>query len=108
MGRVSVYLSSYILNAFIPFLDNLDWHSKKELDYKDWKLILSLKQKGWHLSELGKEVITVLMNGARMNNNRLSTNTENLKNSNLIDIKELEAKIKYLLSNFNLEVHENG
>lgn len=80
MRRVSVFFSSYILNVLVPFLDNLDWHSKKELDYKDWKLILilNLKQKGWHLSDLGKEVITSIIN--IMNNKRLSTNTEKLKN----------------------------
>jgi len=30
---------------------------KNFFDYKDWKLVITLKQKGWHLSDQGKEVI---------------------------------------------------
>lgn len=101
MGRVVTHFSGYIFNVLIPFLDKLDWLSKKNLDYKDWKLILSLKQKGWHFSELGREIITTLIN--RMNNNRLSTN-----NYSATDITDLENKIKYLLENSNFEIHDNG
>ena len=35
MCRVSIYLSSYITNVLVPFLDSLTWLSKKELDYLD-------------------------------------------------------------------------
>jgi hypothetical protein len=57
MARVFSNYSGYINNVLIPFLDKLEWLSKKNLDYKDWKLVLTLKQKGWHLSDQGKEVI---------------------------------------------------
>ena len=40
-----------------------------------------------------------------MNNNRLSTNKSR---SNLNEIKDLDSKIKYLLANSNLEIHDNG
>ena len=57
MARVISHYSGYINNVLIPFLDKLEWLSKKKFDYKDWKLVLTLKQKGWHLSDQGKEVI---------------------------------------------------
>lgn len=72
MARVFSHYSGYINNVLIPFLDKLEWLSKKNLDYKDWKLVLTLKQKGWHLSDQGKEVIWAIIK--KMNNNRLSTN----------------------------------
>ena len=50
MCRVSIYLSSYITNVLVPFLDSLTWLSKKELDYLDWKIILRLKNKGLHFT----------------------------------------------------------
>lgn len=89
MVRVNIYLTSYILNVLIPFLDNLEWLSKKKLDYEDWKLLLYLKQKGWHFSDEGKDIIIGITN--RMNRNRLSTNIESL---NYLVSKDLDIKIK--------------
>jgi len=40
-----------------------------------------------------------------MNNNRLSTNNNS---SNFTDIKDIEFKIKFLLANSNLEIHDKG
>lgn len=64
MIDLSLWLEYFIIilvilinNVLIPFLDKLEWFSKKNLDSKDWKLVLTLKQKGWHLSDQGKEVI---------------------------------------------------
>jgi len=34
----------YIKNILIPFFKSMIWISKKELDYKDWKTVLNLKQ----------------------------------------------------------------
>ena len=34
--------------ALIPFFDSMSWHSKKELDYKDWKTIFNIKELGLH------------------------------------------------------------
>lgn len=42
-----------------------------------------------------------------MNNNRLSTNSNNYE-GNITEIKDLDSKINHLLANSNLEVHENG
>ncbi len=102
MVSVRSNLSEYILKVLIPFLDSLTWLSKKELDYLDWKIVLSLKQKGWHLTEEGKKIITSICN--RMNSNRFSTNLK------IKDIDEyLDNKISSLLSQpSNLEVHSNG
>ena len=60
MAIISTSLSSYIINVLIPFLDNLNWLSKNKtkqnLDSQDWKLVISLKQKGWHFSEVEKKL----------------------------------------------------
>ena len=45
MARVFSNYSGYINNVLIPFLDKLEWLSKKNLDYKDWKLVLTLKKR---------------------------------------------------------------
>lgn len=36
---------NYIRSDLIPFFDSLVWQSKKEMDFQDWKTILSLKDK---------------------------------------------------------------
>lgn len=103
MVRVSVFLSFYINNVLIPFLDSLIWLSKKELDYLDWKSIINLKNKGLHFTEEGKKVITNIAN--RMNRNRLTTN----KDTNSETDFSLNNKIEYLLNQpSNYEVHSNG
>ena len=64
--------SSYIINVLIPFLDTLNWLSKKEQDdYKDWKLIMNIISQGKHFTVEGKELISLISKG--MNNYRLST-----------------------------------
>ena len=102
MCRVSIYLSSYITNVLVPFLDSLTWLSKKELDYLDWKIILRLKNKGLHFTAEGKEIISLIC--FRMNNNRLSTN---FKTSHLVP--NLDNRIDSLLTApSNFEIHSNG
>lgn len=41
--------SSFIKFVLITLLNNLEWVTKKKLDFDDWKLIFSLIEKGWHL-----------------------------------------------------------
>jgi hypothetical protein len=104
MCKVGAFNPSYIKNILIPFLDNLEWISKKIFDYQDWKIIFSLKEKGWHYCGLGREVILAIAN--RMNSNRLSTS-----NSNLISTftsSDLDPKLKFFLENTNLEIHADG
>lgn len=69
----------FVNNVLIPYLDSLTFHSKKELDYLDWKSINQLKNLGLHYSlplrgEEGIGLITLIIN--QMNNNRLSNSSE--------------------------------
>lgn len=65
----------FIYNFFIPLLSNLEFQSKKKLDFEDWKLICQLMALGLHLTPEGDAYITALK--SRMNNARLSTNINN-------------------------------
>lgn len=103
---VRLYFSKFVFisKVFIPFLQELTFLSKKELDFKDWLIVTQLKLKGLHLTLEGKELIKYICN--RMNVNRLSTN---LNSKNTLTVKEQEGmnkKIKVLLeqtSSTNME-----
>ena len=62
----------FLSHIIVPFFNKLNFLTKKELDYKDWKNILELKTHGWHLSEEGANLIVAI--SSHMNNNRLSSN----------------------------------
>ena len=68
---------SFLINILIPFFSKLQFLTKKELDFKDWKNILNLKTHGWHLSTEGANLIKEI--SRNMNNKRLSTNHSILK-----------------------------
>jgi len=102
MVKIQIYKSDYIKNVLVPFFDNLNWLSKKKLDYLDWKTVLYLKTQGKHFLPEGQNLIFSIFN--RMNQNRLSTNQ-------ISDNKDLnlENKIKDLLdAPSNYEIHPNG
>jgi hypothetical protein len=40
----------FFINVLIPFFDALLWHSKKELDYIDWRTVLRIKEEGKHFT----------------------------------------------------------
>nr|QCW06938.1 hypothetical protein [Drechslerella brochopaga] len=61
----------FIEKVIIPIIDNLVWHTKKYLDYCDWKNILNIRNKGFHYLSEGKALIERIIK--QMNNNRLST-----------------------------------
>jgi len=61
----------YIENVLIPYFDSLTFHSKKELDYLDWKSIGKLKNLGLHYHPEGIKLIELIL--SQMNENRLST-----------------------------------
>lgn len=61
----------FIESVIIPLFDSLTWHTKKKLDYVDWKFIIELRNKGHHYTEVGKDLIGRI--AGQMNNNRLST-----------------------------------
>lgn len=66
-----IHRLDYIAQVLIPFFDALVWQSKKELDYKDWKTILNLRNLGLHYTDEGIKVLNNILN--TMNNNRLTT-----------------------------------
>lgn len=70
--KLQIYSTDFITNILVPFLDNLIWLSKKQLDYSDWKSILRIKNEGKHFTSEGFELILLI--SKRMNRNRLSTN----------------------------------
>lgn len=62
----------FVCNILIPYLDTLEFRTKKYQDYLDFKTIALLILEGKYLTSKGKELIIKL--GDSMNNNRLSTN----------------------------------
>lgn len=77
----------FICNILIPYFNNVEFRTKKYLDYLDLKTIAYLLLDGKHLTENGKNLIIKL--GDTMNNSRLSTNP----NSIILDEKtKLELK----------------
>lgn len=62
----------FVCNILIPYLDTIEFRTKKYQDYLDFKTIALLILEGKYLTSKGKELIIKL--GDSMNNNRLSTN----------------------------------
>jgi len=99
---VSISREDIITKVIIPFFDSLSWHSKKEKDYQDWKIVLRLKQLGLHYIDEGVRVINLILN--QMNLKRLSS-------SKLINVdrESLNKSIKDLLNGpSNIETLEDG
>lgn len=80
-----------IEKVIIPLFDGLTWHSKKYLDYCDWKSILNLRDMGLHYLPEGKALIERITQ--QMNNYRLSSSLHPK-----IDRSLLETDITKLLS----------
>ena len=122
MAYLKIAKLDFIKNVLVPFLDNLTWLSKKELDYQDWKLILNIILQGKHFTGEGKEIISLLHKG--MNNNRLSTNFSDelaapsdcsdsasilhCKNESSSHAKIRERALKFLSTPSNYEIHSSG
>lgn len=104
-GEISyLYITqeNFITLALIPFFDSLHWYTKKEEDYKDWKLVLEIKKLGLHYVEKGIRVINLII--SQMNLNRLSTNPAKISPCLPAKLKE---DISELLSGAsNLEVKD--
>nr|YP_010608743.1 hypothetical protein PNX16_mgp028 [Drechslerella dactyloides]WAN89823.1 hypothetical protein [Drechslerella dactyloides] len=73
---LEIYQIDYICNIFIPYLDSLQFRTKKHMDYLDFKTIAFLIFQGKHLIENGKSLIIKLADS--MNNSRLSTNSNSI------------------------------
>ncbi len=72
MLNLNINDHSFLNHILVPFFNKHTFLSKKGLDYKDWRSILELKTRGWHLSEEGANLIGAI--SSHMNNNRLSSN----------------------------------
>lgn len=81
----------YVNNVLIPYFDSLTFHSKKKLDYLDWKSIGLLKSKGLHYLSEGKELIELIL--SQMNNNRLSDS-----GNSVVDRDYIKSEIARLLN----------
>lgn len=102
MVILNITRSEYLSNVLIPLFDSMIWHSKKYLDFQDWKVIFSIKEKGLHYLSEGEELIGLIL--SQMNTKRLST-----YNTKLVDREELNAGIEKLLAQpSNYEVKEDG
>jgi LAGLIDADG endonuclease len=101
MCRITVSVKDYLYNVLIPLLDNLVWFSKKEKDYKDWKIILNLKKEGKHFLTEGQILIEYIY--LRMNQRRLSSSSPTILPLNLN-----ERIFTLLNAPSNYEIHKNG
>lgn len=122
---LEIYQVDYICNILIPYLDKIQFRTKKHKDYVDFRSLAFLNLEGKYFTEKGKELMIKLADtspakqGGGMNNNRLSTNSNPLtldtttkseldlliKSKPLIDIdSEGRAKIisenKYIRSTY--------
>jgi len=105
MASITVNQTDFLFDVLIPFFDNLIWLSKKEKDYKDWKLILNIIKQGKHFTVEGKELISLI--SKKMNNNRLSTNlAPQGEEGSSVDIQE--RALNLLSSPSNYEVQPDG
>jgi hypothetical protein len=89
--RLIVRRTDSLESVLIPLFDGLTWHSKKYLDYCDWKTILMIRKRGLHYLTEGETLIELILQ--QMNNNRLST-----ADKPGVDRAQLLLKIDELLS----------
>lgn len=74
----------FIYHFFIPFLNGLQFLTKKELDFKDWKSGLEVLVRGLHLTEVGQSYLFELISG--MNSGR------SFSNENISEVGSLSNK----------------
>lgn len=91
----------FIESVIIPLFDKLTWHTKKELDYQDWKDIIKLRKNGVHYLPEGEALIKRI--ASQMNKHRLS-NSDALR----IDRTLLKAEICKLLSEPSNYISKEG
>ena len=89
-----------IHNYLIPFLNELEFLSKKGLDFNDFKIISIAIYNGLHRIEEMKDLILKL--SYTMNNYRLSTNTKG------VELLSIEDKNKLINTNPTVEYLSDG
>lgn len=82
MFLLSVKGMDFLDSVVIPLFDGVVWHSKKYLDYCDWKVLLKIFKLGIHYLPEGKHLISRII--SQMNNNRLSTSESPKIDRNLL------------------------
>lgn len=80
---------NFIELVIIPLFDKLTWHTKKELDYQDWKDVIKLRKNGLHYLPEGQDLIKRIT--SQMNKYRLSSSGVPRIDSNILkaDISKL-------------------
>ena len=58
MFNLIVQRGAYIESVLIPLFDSLSWHSRKYLDYSDWKAIFNIYKKGLNYLTEGETLVT--------------------------------------------------
>lgn len=107
---LEIYQLDYICNILIPYLDKIQFRTKKYLDYVDFRTLAFLTLDGKYLTEKGRQLMIKLAD--TMNNNRLSTNSNPLT-LDMATKSELDLLIKSKpLINIDSEgramiIHEN-
>ena len=72
MVNLTIKNQKYIAKVIIPFFDSKIWLSKKELDYRDWKVVLNLRNLGLHYTKDGSKVLGQIYN--QINNDSIFIN----------------------------------
>jgi hypothetical protein len=89
---LSVKGMDFLDSVVIPLFDGVVWHSKKYLDYCDWKVLLKIFKLGIHYLPEGKHLISRII--SQMNNNRLSTSESPKIDRNLL-LSEIANLVEY-------------
>lgn len=77
MVKLVIRNTNVLINYFIPFLENMEFFSKKGKDFKDFKIISVAIHNGAFRNDIIKSLIIKL--SYTMNNYRLSTNSDSKK-----------------------------
>ena len=103
MSYLTIKNQLYIVNVLIPLFDSMVWLTKKELDYKDWKVVLKFRDLGLHYTKDGLKVIGQIFN--QMNNNRLTSNKILSEDEKVLLQKDIN---RLLAEPSNLEVKDGN
>ncbi len=99
--QIIVNQHGFIREALIPFLNSLNWQTKKKKDFEDWVSILMLRDKGFQYTDDGLRLIELII--SQMNSRRLSNSGKAT-----VDRELLHKEINLMLSKpSNLEIR-NG
>lgn len=93
MISLSINNIDYLYYVLIPLFNN-NMYSRKDIDFKLWKIVVTCHKLGYHLIEEGRNLIVLIFNN--INNKRYTTTTTNNNNDNNI-FKEIDNLYNKLL-----------